>query len=207
MTRVSLLLLVGLLTLAPRAEAGWGLRNSFGQALYLAPPQPTPQVTVNVDQGDGSVETTTRLSKDCRQADGTRTLCYDGNLRLPIDFEIMPYYSFGLISIDLGVAFNLEQRTDLGFNFRFRPGIRIFPFMGIFIRAFVDLTAAQIAAATNSTGSVRATFEGALGIGAGYQFKLGPWGVFGEFSLSPRLWGAGRFNMPIEFRVGILLEP
>ncbi len=202
MTRVSLLLLVGLLAGAPRAEAGWGLRNSFGQAIYLADPQPTPQVTVNVDQADGTVDTTTRLAKNC---DGK--LCYDGNRRLPIDFEIMPYYSFGLISVDLGVAFNLEQRTDLGFNFHFRPGLRIFPFMGIFIRGFLDLTAAQIAASTNSTGSVRATFEGALGIGAGYQFKLGPWGIFGEFSLSPRLWGAGRFNMPIEFRVGILLEP
>ena len=134
-------------------------------------------------------------------------LCYDGNRRKPVDFEIMPYYGFGLVSIDLGIAFNLEQRNDIGFDFHFRPGVRIFPFMGLFIRAFLDLTAAQISTATSSTGAIRASFEGNLGVGAGWQFKLGPWGIFGEFSLQPRLWGAGAFNFPIEFRVGILLEP
>lgn len=195
---------------ASRAEAGWGLRNSFGQGIYLAEPQPTQKVDVSTVDAAGQtvVNVGSNLAKGCIQAGNNKAYCYDGNRRKPFDFEIMPYYSFGLISIDLGIGFNLEQRTDLGFDFHFKPGVRIFPFMGLFLRGFIDLTAAQIAAITNSTGSIQASFEGHLGVGAGWQFKLGPWGIFAEFSFQPRLWGNGnRFDMPIEFRLGILLEP
>jgi len=199
---VALLLTFGVAT---RAEAGWGLRNSFGQGIYLAQPSLTATVVTPVvrDSDDKVVSGgETQLAKGCGGA-----LCYDGNRRLPIDFELMPYYGFGLLSIDLGIVFNLESRNDLGFNFRFRPGVRIFPILGLYIRGYLDLNIAQITTAVASTGALRASFEGNLGIGVGYQLKLGPWGIFAEMNFAPRLWGNGVFNMPLEFRIGFLLEP
>lgn len=183
--------------LASSAEAGWGLRNSFGQSIYLVQPTITPPAI----NADGSISTD-KLISGCGNV-----LCYDGNRRRPIDFEFMPYYNFGLLSIDMGIVFQMESRNDLGFAFQFRPGVRIFPFMGLFVRAFVNLNLAQLMAAPSSTGALRATFEGNLGIGVGYQLKLGPWGGFAEIGFAPRLWGEGPFNMPFEVRLGILLEP
>ncbi len=188
---------------ARTAEAGWGLRNSFGMGVWLVEPQLTPHLVIGTNP-DGSPQ----VSPDKLVSGCNNMLCYDGNRRQPINFEVMPYYSFGIISIDLGVVFNMESRTDLGFDFRLRPGLRVFPFMGLFARAFLDMNIAQIQTAFQPTsGTLAASFEGSLGIAVGYQLKLGPWGIFGEVGMAPRLWGRGIFNMPFEVRIGILLEP
>src|SRR5690242_4741993 len=99
----ALMLVVGL---SSRAEAGWGLRNSFGQSIWLAPPQVANISPPVVDATTGMV-TAPSLVSGCGKA-----LCWDGNRRMPVDFEVMPYYNFGLISLDLAVAFNLESRND-----------------------------------------------------------------------------------------------
>lgn len=172
------------------AWAGWGLRNSFGQSIYLVEPKVTP------------LDASGRLISGCDNA-----LCYDGNRRRPIDFEVMPYYGFGLLSIDLGIVFNVESRTDLGFAFHFRPGIRVFPLLGLYARGYLDLDVDQITTMVSNTGAMKASFEGHLGLGVGYQLKAGPWGAFVEVGVAPRLWGSGVFNMPFEVRLGLLLEP
>jgi hypothetical protein len=152
------------------AHAGWGLRNSFGQSIYIVPPK--------VD-----------ISHGCYP-------CFDGNVRSPVNLEMMPYYSFHIITIDLGLLFNLEQRDLLGWQVQLRPGIRIFPFLGLYIRASIPLAAAQIGVST-------AYFQWNLSVGAGYEFSIGPWGIFAEFDFNPSL--RVPFNMPVEFRLGFRL--
>lgn len=155
-----------------RAEAASGLRASFGQSIYLVPP---PTLT---------------------QAPGCYP-CWDGNRRQPLDIEIMPYFNFGMISLDLAVLFQLEQRSAMGFIAQFRPGIRVFPFMGFYVRASIPLTAANLSAGT-------AYFQFNLSVGGGYELRLSNWGVFAEFNLNPSL--RAPFNMPIEFRLGVSLQ-
>jgi len=41
--------------------------------------------------------------------------------RTPVNFEVLPSYSFGIVSADLGFVFNLEDQVDL----LLRPGARL----------------------------------------------------------------------------------
>ncbi len=176
MQRVLPLILVAATLVPSVAHAGFGLRNSVGDSLYIVPP-PKNVNTV------------------------TCSLCYNGDLRRPADIEVMPYYSFGFLTIDLALVANLEVEQTTGFTIGVRPGIRIFPFMGLYVRISVPLTSENI-------GFNKAYFEYQLSAGIGYQLKLGPWGFFAELNFNPSLHSAPNapFVLPVEFRLGVALE-
>jgi len=160
---------------APRAaHAGFGLRNSIGDSLYIVqPPKSTPN------------------GGTCQY------FCYAGDLRRPADLEIMPYYSFGFLTLDLAVIAQLEAQTGVGFSIGIRPGVRVFPFLGLFIRASLPLVSSNL-------GFNNAYFQYNLSLGVGYQVRLGPWGFFAELDFNPAL--EKPFNLPVELRLGIALE-
>lgn len=146
-----------------------GLRVSFGQQLYLAEP--------------------------LRNTAPNCSPCYDGNRRRPVDIEVMPYFDFGILTLDLAVLFNIEARNNLGFDMTFRPGVRVFLPLGFYARGSVLISAMNI-----NWGSVYANFN--LSVGGGYQLTISNWGIFGEALFNPAL--RAPWSMPVEFRVGVL---
>ena len=109
----------------------------------------------------------------------------------------MPYYSFGFITLDLAIMAQLEAQEGVGFSIGFRPGVRVFPFLGLFIRASFPLISANL-------GFANSYFQYNVSVGAGYELTLGPWGFFAEIDLNPSL--EKPFNLPMEFRIGVDLE-
>lgn len=172
-----LVLIISAITaMAPSAaHAGFGLRNSIGDSIYIVQPS----------------KSTPNGNNSCQY------FCYSGDLRRPADLEIMPFYSFGFLTIDLAIVAQFEAQSGVGFSVGFRPGVRVFPFLGLFIRGSVPLTSANL-------GFSNAYFQYNLSVGVGYQLNLGPWGFFAELDFNPAL--EKPFNLPMEFRLGISLE-
>ena len=163
------LALIVVSTTASNAYAGNGLRVSFGQSIYLAEPR--------IDRSP------------------TCSPCYDGNRRRPVDIEVMPYFDFGILTLDLAVLFNIEARNNLGFDMTFRPGVRVFLPLGFYARGSLLITAMNI-----NWGSVYANFN--LSVGGGWQLTISNWGIFAEVLFNPAL--RGPWSMPMEFRAGVL---
>lgn len=156
-------------TSAATAHAGSGLRVSFGQQIYLKEP------TINT-------------APNCSP-------CYDGNRRRPVDIEVMPYFDFGILTLDLAVLFNIEARNNLGFDMTFRPGVRVFLPLGFYARGSLLISAMNL-----NWGSAYANFS--VSVGPGYQLTISNWGIFAEILFNPAL--RGPWSMPMEFRAGVL---
>jgi hypothetical protein len=106
--------------------------------------------------------------------------------RFPTNLEILPFYKLSIISIDLGLKFNFEEPRD----FVFRPGARInIPVLPIYGRIAIP---------------IEATNGGSYGLlaGIGFNFGLGPVGVFAEALASLRSNPGFAEAFPMEFRVG-----
>lgn len=161
-----------------------GLRVSLGQSIYLVEPR------FNLREG-------------CAP-------CYDGDRRKPTDLEAMFYLDFGIVTLDLATMFSFESRTindtsntsvtmmptNYGFAWGLRPGVRIFPLLGLYVRLSLPLNLSQLTANATST-----YFNINFSAGLGYELRIKKWGFFAEMNLNPALQKP--WNMPIEFRIGV----
>ncbi len=114
---------------------------------------------------------------------------YNGGVnRTSTNLEIMPFWKLALISVDLGMKFNMEEVNRLSYDFQLRPGVRL-DLKLLYLRAAIPLR-------VNAGGDYGFLF------GVGWSFGVGPVGIFieadGNFSKE-----LGFSNPGVDFRVGV----
>ena len=110
--------------------------------------------------------------------------------RFATNIEIMPFYKIAIVSLDLGIKFNLESLAGQPRDLVFRPGARIsIPVIPLYGRIAIPL---------------EATNDGSYGllVGLGFNMSLGPVGVFAEANVNLNSKPSFAETFPLEIRVG-----
>ena len=108
----------------------------------------------------------------------------DEAVRTQVNFEVLPTYGFGLVSVDLGIVFHLEDRIDL----LLRPGARLH-LCPVYARLAFPL-------------KVTDGFDWGFLVGVGAAVGLGPVALFVEADTS--FYDGVDFEVvPLEFRLGV----
>jgi len=111
----------------------------------------------------------------------------DGLNRTATNIEITPSWKIAILSLDLGLKFNLEEVNKQNYDFQLRPGVRL-DLQLLYLRAAIPLR-------VNAGGDYGFLF------GVGFSFGVGPVSLFveadGNFSKE-----IGFSSPGIDFRLG-----
>ena len=109
--------------------------------------------------------------------------------RMPTSVEVMPFFNIAIVSIDLGVLFDLEELNNADRTYTLRPGARVeIPL--VYLRAAAPL-------------QLKPEFDYGILVGVGHKFSIAK--VIGilievDTHLTKEL---GFDAIPVEFRAGV----
>ena len=113
----------------------------------------------------------------------------DSNRRNPTNVELMPFYKLAVVSVDLGILFDLEELNNTSRHYTLRPGARVeIPL--VYLRAAAPL-------------QLNDGFDYGILFGVGHNFSiLKLVGIFVEADVH-MLKDTGFDAIPVEFRAGV----